>query len=87
MVDVSARLRAIVSASPVVDHVRGEGLLLGVVLSAPVAADLEAAARAHGLIVNAVGPDVIRLAPPLILSDDDLDAVAERWPLAVGALP
>lgn len=77
------RLRSIVEGSAVVSHVRGKGLLLGVVLAAPVAPDLEAACRRHGLIVNAIGTDVIRLAPPLILSDADLDLTAQRWAAAV----
>jgi len=81
--EVSERLTGIVSASSVVDHVRGRGLLLGAVLTRPVAADLEAAARSHGLIVNAIGTDVIRMAPPLVITDADLDLVAARWALAV----
>jgi acetylornithine aminotransferase len=80
---VSARLTGIVSSSSIVDHVRGRGLLLGAVLSHPVAGDLEAAARSHGLIVNAIGIDVIRMAPPLVITDADLDLVAARWALAV----
>ena len=84
--DLGDRLRAIVSASPHVSHVRGRGLLLGVVLTEPRAGELEAAARAHGLIVNAVAPDVIRMAPPLVLTDADVADVGERWPLAVESL-
>ena len=48
--------------------VRGAGLLLGVVLEQPVAKAVEAAARTGGVLVNAATPEVIRLAPPLILS-------------------
>ncbi len=48
--------------------VRGSGLLLGLELSHPHAAEVAAAALAAGFLVNAVAPDVIRLAPPLILS-------------------
>lgn len=80
------RLAEIVARSPHVSHVRGRGLLLGAVLSEPRAAELESSARDHGLLVNAVAPDVIRLAPPLVIDDDDLAWVAERWPLASGAL-
>ncbi|MEK9663080.1 MAG: acetylornithine transaminase [Candidatus Nanopelagicales bacterium] len=83
---VAERLRRIVGSTDLVDHVRGEGLLLGVVLTEPRAAEVEAACRAEGLIVNAVAPDVVRMAPPLVLSDEDLDAVAERWPRALGHL-
>ena len=84
--ELGDRLRAIVTASPHVSHVRGRGLLLGVVLTEPRAGELEVAARSHGLIVNAVAPDVIRLAPPLVLTDADVASVEERWPLAVGSL-
>lgn len=86
VVDVAARLRAIVMADPLVDHVRGQGLLLGVVLTSPRAAQVEAACRDQGLLVNAVADDVVRLAPPLNLSDDDLDLVAARWPPAVAGI-
>lgn len=80
------RLTEIVGESEHVSHVRGRGLLLGAVLTQPRAADVEASARDHGLLVNAVASDAIRLAPPLVLDDDDLALVAERWPLAAGAL-
>lgn len=56
--------------SPLVREVRGRGLLLAVVLTQPVAADVAARALDAGFIVNAVGPDTIRLAPPLILTED-----------------
>ena len=85
-VERGARLRTIVEASPMVAHTRGKGLLIGVVLAEPVAGDLEASCRRHGLVVNAIGADVIRLAPPLVLSDADLDVVERRWLAAVGDL-
>jgi acetylornithine/N-succinyldiaminopimelate aminotransferase len=58
---------------PLVDHVRGRGLLQGVVLSAEVAKPVEAAARDAGFLVNAAAPDVIRLAPPLIITEGQID--------------
>jgi acetylornithine/N-succinyldiaminopimelate aminotransferase len=54
--------------SPLVKEVRGRGLLLAVVLNEPVAPQVAAAALEAGFIVNAVAPDAIRLAPPLILT-------------------
>ena len=65
---------------PLVAGVRGRGLLLGVVLTKPVARELEAAARAAGVLVNAVGPDVVRLAPALTLSDLDVAELLGLWP-------
>lgn len=55
---------------PLVAHVRGRGLLLGVVLTSPVAKGLELAARDAGYLVGATQSDVLRLAPPLILTED-----------------
>jgi acetylornithine aminotransferase len=59
--------------SPLVTGVRGSGLWRGVTLSGDHAGAIETAARDNGLLVNAVKPDVIRLAPPLIVSDDEVD--------------
>lgn len=57
---------------PLVDHVRGRGLLLGIVLTAPRAKALEEAARDAGYLVGATGPDVVRLAPPLVLTEEQV---------------
>lgn len=56
--------------NPLIEGVRGRGLLLAVQLTRPVAADVAARALAAGFIVNAVTPDAIRLAPPLVLTAD-----------------
>jgi acetylornithine aminotransferase len=68
------RLRAGVEAHPLVRGVRGAGLLLGIVLTAPEAGRIAAALGEAGFLVNAVQPDVVRLAPPLILSTEQADA-------------
>ncbi len=65
---------------PLVAGVRGRGLWLAVALTADRAADVEAAARRAGLLVNAVQPDAIRLAPPLILSPAEADEFLGAWP-------
>jgi acetylornithine/N-succinyldiaminopimelate aminotransferase len=57
-------------AHPMVDQVRGAGLLLGVGLTAPVSARVVDAARSAGFLVNAVQPDALRLAPPLVLTTE-----------------
>jgi acetylornithine aminotransferase len=57
---------------PLIDHVRGRGLLQGVVLTADKAKPVEAAARDAGFLVNAAAPDVIRLAPPLVITDEQI---------------
>jgi acetylornithine/N-succinyldiaminopimelate aminotransferase len=62
----------------VVEHdlvrgVRGRGLLLGLELTGPHAAAVEAACAERYLIVNAVAPDVVRLAPPLTVTREEID--------------
>ncbi len=69
-----------------VDHVRGRGLLLAAVLADAVPADIERACRAHGLIVNAIAPNAVRFAPPLIVSDDDIALALDRWDAACAAV-
>jgi acetylornithine aminotransferase len=58
---------------PGVVSVRGAGLLLAAQLEAPVARDVAALALERGLLVNAVRPDAIRVAPPLLVGDDEID--------------
>jgi acetylornithine/N-succinyldiaminopimelate aminotransferase len=68
---------------PLISHVRGVGLWQGVILTAPAAAATEAALRAAGFLVNAVAPDALRLAPPLVITDSDLAAFVRALPGAL----
>jgi acetylornithine aminotransferase len=61
--------RAELAAVPGVKATRGAGQLTGVVLDQPVAPQVVKAALAAGFIINAPAPDVLRLAPPLILTE------------------
>jgi len=65
---------------PAISHVRGQGLLLGIVLTAPVAGALAEAAREAGFIINAPAGDVIRLAPPLNLTREQADSFTAALP-------
>src|SRR3954449_10246578 len=58
---------------PVISHVRGRGLLRGVVLTSEAAKPIETAARDAGFLVNAAAPDVVRLAPPLVITEGQID--------------
>jgi acetylornithine/N-succinyldiaminopimelate aminotransferase len=68
-----------------VSGVRGRGALLGVVLTSPAAAAVEAQLRGAGFLTNAVAPDVVRLAPSLVLSDAQIDAFVAALPAALDA--
>jgi acetylornithine aminotransferase len=65
---------------PLVREVRGRGLLKGIVLAEPVAAALSDAALDAGFIVNAPRPDVVRLAPPLVVTAAQLDSFVAALP-------
>ncbi|WP_030166278.1 acetylornithine transaminase [Streptomyces sp. NRRL S-813] len=65
---------------PLVSHVRGAGLLLGIVLTGPHAPQVQQAAQEAGFLVNAPAPDVVRLMPPLNLRDDEADAFLRALP-------
>jgi acetylornithine aminotransferase len=69
--------------SPLVTGTRGTGLWRAVQLGGASAPAVEAAAREHGLLVNAVKPDVLRLAPPLIVTEDEVDSAVPRLAAAI----
>ncbi|HVT41868.1 MAG TPA: acetylornithine transaminase [Acidimicrobiales bacterium] len=69
-----AQLVAGLGALPGVVSVRGAGLLLAAQLDVPIAKEAAALALARGLLVNAVRPDAIRVAPPLLVSAEEVDA-------------
>ncbi|RMI29903.1 acetylornithine transaminase [Nocardia stercoris] len=70
---------------PLVDYVRGAGLLIGIVLTADVSAQVEENARAAGYLVNPAKPNVIRLAPPLILSEEQANEFLSDLPAILDA--
>ncbi|MBB1253831.1 acetylornithine transaminase [Streptomyces sp. OF3] len=70
---------------PLIDQVRGAGLLLGIVLTEPVAPQAQKAAQDAGFLVNAVKPDVIRLAPPLVIGEREADALVAALPAVLDA--
>jgi acetylornithine/N-succinyldiaminopimelate aminotransferase len=71
------RFRERLDALPAVAEVRGLGLLLGVELSGRDARDVNAALLDAGLVANAVTPTALRLAPSLLISDDEIDEATD----------
>ncbi|MBU0610555.1 MAG: acetylornithine transaminase, partial [Armatimonadetes bacterium] len=65
---LTEQLLAMRADVPLVAGVRGKGLLLGLELSEPKGTQLDAACRERGLIVNKLQDQLIRLAPPLVLT-------------------
>ncbi len=78
--DLGAHIQGGLSQLSGVTEVRGAGLLLGVMLDQPIAKAVEMSCRDNGVLVNAIGDTVVRLAPPLTLSFEQaeraMDAIA-----------
>jgi acetylornithine/N-succinyldiaminopimelate aminotransferase len=71
--------------SPLIAEVRGQGLLIGIGLVDPIAKQLSAAALERGLIINAANESSIRLAPPLIIGDDEVAEFLELFAASLEA--
>jgi acetylornithine/N-succinyldiaminopimelate aminotransferase len=87
---VGERLRAgleALSSTGRLVQVRGRGFLLGLVLAGVDAGEVMKGARARGLLVNAIGDSVVRLAPPLTLTAAEAEEAVRRLAAALAAAP
>jgi predicted acetylornithine/succinylornithine family transaminase len=74
---LTARLRSLEDRFPDVTEVRGKGLLVALAFSRDIAADVVAAARERGLLVNNVRPNAVRFMPALTVSDGEIDRACD----------
>ncbi|MFB4421417.1 acetylornithine transaminase [Streptomyces sp. QL37] len=70
---------------PLIDEVRGAGLLLALTLTRPLAPQVEKTLEESGYLVNAIGPHVIRIAPPLIIDTAEITAFLRALPDALNS--
>jgi len=84
---VGAQLSAEIEAigHSLVSGVRGSGLWLAIALTKPVATAVAATAQRAGFLVNAVQPDAVRLAPPLMLTTAEADSFIKALPAILEA--
>ena len=73
---LGARLKALAVKPTRVREARGRGLMWGVELS-EAAAPVVAAARERQLLIASAGPNVLRLVPPLIVSESEIDRAVD----------
>ena len=69
---VELSLKLEISKNPIVETVRGSGLLIGIVLKEPIAKKYVGDLQKLGILANATSEKVIRIAPPLIVSDNQV---------------
>lgn len=67
-----AAIKSAISSLPGVKEVRGQGLLLGIVLKRKIAFTVRDALQNAGVLVNAPTPAVIRIAPALTVTDAEI---------------
>jgi predicted acetylornithine/succinylornithine family transaminase len=82
---LAAKLQQVAAGSPLISQVRGKGLMWGLVTTIP-AAEIVAEARAYGLIILVAGEKVVRLLPPLTISQAELDLLTERLTATLSAV-
>lgn len=70
--EVGLELMADIALIEGVKSVRGAGLLIGVEFSAPIAKKVAAQCQLNGVLVNGNSETVIRIAPPLVITDRDI---------------
>ena len=70
-------LQSIADAHPeIVENIRGQGLMIGLVVRSPfVNSELGNFARNHGLLTVVAGENVLRLLPPLIIEEQEVDFI------------
>ena len=78
-VERGAHLTRALLSEQEVTAVDGRGLLLGVQLDGETAAAVVARAQARGFLLNNTGPARLRFAPPLTITEADIDALADAW--------
>ena len=71
------RFHAALAELPGIESIRGRGLMIGIELSEP-APDLVAQALQARLLINVTQERVVRLLPPLVMSDEEADLLCER---------
>ncbi len=82
---LAAQLCEALGDSPLITEIRGKGYMWGLV-SIPPAGDIVTEARNHGLIILVAGPNVVRLLPPLTITQEEIDLLIERLKKTLDAI-
>jgi acetylornithine/N-succinyldiaminopimelate aminotransferase len=82
---VERRLKAIAAKHAIVKEIRGAGLMWGLELTRD-AAPIVPAGLGHGVIVNRTAERVVRLLPPLVITETEIDEALGRLDAALGAV-
>ena len=79
-------LERLIGTQPLVESVRGDGLLLAIELKAEKAPDVVRLGIEEGVLLNATGPTTIRMAPPLTLTAAEAEEAVDKFRRALERL-
>lgn len=83
---LTSKLRSLEDRHPSITSVRGQGLLLAIEFGSETAAQVMNATRERGLLINNLRPNLLRIAPPLIISEAEIDEAVRILDEAIGAV-
>ena len=63
---------------PIVTARRGKGFMQGLVVAGRPVSEITSKALENGLLVISAGSDVLRLVPPLVITEKDIDEMIEK---------
>ncbi len=78
VIEVGAHLAERLEALPHVTEVRGRGLMRGAQFDVPIATPLVDKGLEAGLVLNHIGDSILRFLPPLVVTIEQVDAMADR---------
>jgi acetylornithine aminotransferase len=76
------KLKGHLGDNPHIKAIRGKGYMIGIELDKP-AHDMRAIGIAHGLLFNVTADTVVRLLPPLIINEDEIEELVKRLTLTI----
>jgi len=68
-------LTRLAAANGAITDVRGHGLMVGITLAEPIAADIATTALSRGIVLNNIGTDILRFLPPLVCGKSEIDTL------------
>ncbi|HEY3317318.1 MAG TPA: aspartate aminotransferase family protein [Coriobacteriia bacterium] len=74
---LKTQLNAMAADTQQIDEIRGSGLMLAAQFGEPRAQEVAAAALDKGLVLNAIGPHILRFLPPLVCGKAEVDALLD----------
>lgn len=78
VIEVGAHLAERLAQMPHAAEVRGRGLMRGLQLDVPIATQVVDAGLEAGLVLNHIGDSILRFLPPLVVTSEQVDEMADR---------